>query len=294
MAWTGKISSTTDPTLIIQTPVDQIVRVGKRAPVDVDVIILSNTQLINTLDGDVVKLICKNLTIDNGFTLTTLNRCNGLIIHVEGDLTLNGSISMTSRGSTNSSPSNVNIYDPCTNDLLCTIPSSGGQGGFFGSPHGWPGIGRGTGGGGSATNGYNAGTGTAYSGGSGSGCSQGATGGGKGGDGCGSGAGNPPGTPSGTYGTSGGTGNGGLLVINVKGNILIGSNGIICADGSDGGGNYGPYSDGGGGSGGGSVNIFHTGTYTNNGTIRANGGQGGVADHHGGNGGNGCITITQL
>ena len=56
---------------------------------------------------------------------------------------------------------------------------------------------------------------------------------------------------------------------------------------------------GGGGSGGGSINPFYGGTYTNNGTVRANGGQGGTAsgaatNRNGGAGGNGTVTPTKI
>ena len=52
---------------------------------------------------------------------------------------------------------------------------------------------------------------------------------------------------------------------------------------------------GGGGSGGGAIHIFHKGTYTKFGTIRADGGAGGTGyATPGGNGGNGTINIVQI
>ncbi len=61
-------------------------------------VISSNTEIPSVLDGPTVVQRYRNLTIDNGATLTTSNRCCGLVLVVDGDLTVNGTISMTARG----------------------------------------------------------------------------------------------------------------------------------------------------------------------------------------------------
>lgn len=50
------------------------------------------------LDGDVVVKQYSNLTINAGHTVTTSNRCRGLVIYVNGDCTIHGTLSMTARG----------------------------------------------------------------------------------------------------------------------------------------------------------------------------------------------------
>lgn len=49
-------------------------------------------------DGDMVVLNCRNLTVDAGMTLTTANRCRGLLIYCTGAANINGIVSMTARG----------------------------------------------------------------------------------------------------------------------------------------------------------------------------------------------------
>ena len=58
----------------------------------------SNTNLTSVLDGDVVVMNYQNLTINSGVTLTTSNRCRGLVIYCLGNCTINGTLSMTARG----------------------------------------------------------------------------------------------------------------------------------------------------------------------------------------------------
>ena len=75
---------------------------------------------------------------------------------------------------------------------------------------------------------------------------------------------------------------GGFILIIAKGDITIGSTGVIRANGGN-GGNGGNSAatfasaggGGGGGAGGGVIAIFHKKTYANNGTIQVNGGSGG-------------------
>jgi hypothetical protein len=64
-----------------------------------------NVSLTSTTDGDAVVKQYQSLTVNSGHTLTVSNRCKGLHIYVQGDLVLNGTISMTARGA---SASNAN------------------------------------------------------------------------------------------------------------------------------------------------------------------------------------------
>lgn len=98
-----------------------------------------------------------------------------------------------------------------------------------------------------------------------------------GGNGMYGGTGNPGGNQSGTNGT------GGLLVIYTN---ILNNNGKITSKGSN---SY----DGGGASGGGSVNIFYS-RVEKEGVIDATGGSGTENDRIGGDGGNGCITLTNI
>lgn len=61
-------------------------------------VISADTEIPSTLDGPTVVQRYRNLTINGGCTLTTQYRCCGLVLVVDGDLTISGSISMTARG----------------------------------------------------------------------------------------------------------------------------------------------------------------------------------------------------
>ena len=74
--------------------------------------ISSNTSLTSTVDGPVVVQEYGNLIINSGKTLTVSNRCQGLALYINGDLTVNGTISMTDRGA-NVDPATAG----CVNDL---------------------------------------------------------------------------------------------------------------------------------------------------------------------------------
>ena len=69
---------------------------------DGDLTISSSAQISssfnNVLDGDIVVKNYKSLTVNGGVTLLPLKRCRGLIIYCTGDLTVNGTISMTAKG----------------------------------------------------------------------------------------------------------------------------------------------------------------------------------------------------
>jgi hypothetical protein len=206
-----------------------------------------------------------------------------------------------------------------------TIPRIGANGAPQGSSSGPGNIGSdgnvnnmtgGGGGGGRGDGGATigrGGNGSCFAGGAGSGgarASSSGSGGDYGGAGssasvsCGScngggGAGNPGG--SGQQGGSAGVnGVGGLIILMVGGTLTV--NGSILSDGSQGGsanliGIYTNEGGGGGGSGAGTILLFYKDAYINNGTVRANGGSGGVhsgANNPGGRGGNGYISATKV
>lgn len=77
-------------------------------------VISANTEIPSVQDGPTVVQRYRNLTISYGATLTTSNRCCGLVLVVDGDLTVNGTISMTARGA-NYQPS---VDHRITNELL--------------------------------------------------------------------------------------------------------------------------------------------------------------------------------
>lgn len=52
----------------------------------------------STIDGPPVVKNYQNLTINVGHTMTVTNRCKGLILYVDGDLVINGTLTMTARG----------------------------------------------------------------------------------------------------------------------------------------------------------------------------------------------------
>ena len=104
------------------------------------------------------------------------------------------------------------------------------------------------------------------------------------------GAGNPGGTGL-SSGVKGDDGTGGLLIIYAR-ELKNNSGASITADGSNGGNtSSNALSASGGSSGGGSINIYYKNTYSNSGTLQANGGPRlGHKDHKkSGAGGAGCI-----
>jgi uncharacterized delta-60 repeat protein len=321
-----------------------------------------NVSFASVQDGDVVVKQFTNLTINAGHTVTTSNRCRGLVIYVNGDCTINGTLSMTARGA-NVDPTQPNSIAATgirlarskyganetlsASDLggtglggvgsawrtaeanqlgisgtgrIYTISREGGAGGAarfvpnggtqtsgLSGDTGTNGTGGGASGG-SAHGTSGAGSaGTCFSGGSGGGGANGPAGivagsgspfGGSGGAGAyhasfgtGGGAGNPGGFGY-SPGLSGGTGTGGLLILMVKGNLVIGSSGAIRSEGTPGGSNAAGTNAvaSGGGSGGGRIIVLHSGTISQTGTISANGILGGGSAP----GGNGAITIDRI
>ncbi|WP_320175803.1 hypothetical protein [Maridesulfovibrio sp.] len=65
---------------------------------DGDAVIAADTALPSTLNGDIVVKNYKSLTVDAGATLTVDKPCRGLMIYVDGDCTINGTISMNGKG----------------------------------------------------------------------------------------------------------------------------------------------------------------------------------------------------
>jgi len=231
-----------------------------------------------------------NLTINSGQVIIPPVRKLFTVVYVNGNLVINGSIKMTSRGANHSgggnsggyiAPQNIKLITGTYSSVTdATIPQTGGSGGAAQSGHGQTGangnsITRGSGGGGSgasspATSGAGA-SGTCFTGGSGgggadngtaqSGVENGGSGGHAGGANAGGGAGNPAGNSNGSSATQN-TGTGGTLIVYCTGTIS--GSGSIEAKATDGGQPSGGYR-GGGGAGGGIIQVF-----CNSGTISTN------------------------
>jgi hypothetical protein len=285
----------------------------------------------STSDGPPVIKNFSSLFISRSVVISPTNRCRGMLIFVDGDAIISGSLRMTARGASaaGADSSFTTVNPPYLGDYwsaqlfpsssyLSRVFAAGAAGGptspaAGAGPVGSAGTngrsgGGGAGGGSGPASGGAGSAGTSYSGGSG--------GGGGGGGGAGSaaspnggaggngntfgagGAGNPGGTsPS---GNAGGNGTGGLLILIVRGNLKIGPNGSISSNGIA-GGNFSSspsQSGGGGGSGGGIIYIYYGGILTNNGTVTASGGSGGTAgptnSYAGGSGGAGTSVLLKL
>jgi hypothetical protein len=251
-----------------------------------------------------------NLTINSGQTLIPSVRKLFTVVYVTGNLTVNGSISMTARGANHSGTGDSGGSTTAVAIRLGTgtfsavvnpqIAAAGGAGGAVrtttGANNGTAGASGTTGGGGSgyAFSGGTGGSGSAgtcFTGGSGGGGGNGGVGtnagenGGKGGNAAGGatngGTGNPGGDKgSGAFAEVGNDGTGGTLIVIVEGSLS--GSGTIVSNGTD-----ARRADSGripgGASGGGSVNVFFGTNPSNVVTVTANGGQGNT----GGNGGNG-------
>jgi hypothetical protein len=285
----------------------------------------------STQDGSPVIKNFSSLFISRSVIVSPTRRCRGMLIFVDGDATISGSLRMNGRGAsavgTDASFSVIN--PPYLGDYWSTqlFPSAsylsrvfaagsgGGAGGGTSNGVGNPGFagglgrsGGGGGGGGSLSNTGGVGvSGTSYSGGSGGGAgcgnpagngSAGTANGGAGGNGVtnsGGGAGNP----NGSGGSQTADGTGGLLILIVRGNLRIGPNGSITSNGSA-GNNAGAIATAGagGGSGGGVLYVYYGGTLTNNGTVTATGGSGGTGSPFGGgaggSGGAGTAIISRI
>jgi hypothetical protein len=276
----------------------------------------------STQDGAPVVKNFSSLFISRSVVVSPTRRCRGMLIFVDGDATISGSLRMTGRGASavGVDASFTTINPPYLGDYWSTqlfpsasylsrvfaVGAAGGSSG--GNPVGLPGstgiLGRSGGGGsggnsgigtaGPSTAGLGA-AGTSFSGGSGGGGSSPYSNGGNattfGGAGGPSPSAGGAGNPNGAGGTAVGEGTGGLLILIVRGNLKIGPNGSIAANGIA--GNTG--SGGGGGSGGGILYVYYGGTLTNNGTATASGGAGGApGPRDGGAGGAGTAIISKL
>jgi hypothetical protein len=72
----------------------------------------SSTNFTASTDGDMVVRNYTTMTINSGVTVTTNTRCKGLLIFVQGNCTINGTLSMTARG-------------PNTNATSAGVPATG-------------------------------------------------------------------------------------------------------------------------------------------------------------------------
>ena len=238
----------------------------------------------NADNSSALIIVNGDLTINSGQTFAPSVRKLFTVLYVTGNLTVNGTISMSALGANSTAVTSNDIaiatgtYNVVGGGTITgpKVPGTGGAGAASrtttGQTSGTSGSAGGSGGGGGGT--FAAGsvgtvgtgsTGTAFSGGSGSGAligtgstSNAGTNGGAGSDGFSTGtsapggAGNPGGkaVPA-NAAYDGGTGTGGTLIIICEG-TLFGS-GTISANGVAGGTNT---TNIGGGSGGGSVTIF--------------------------------------
>lgn len=236
-----------------------------------------------------------NLTINSGQTFKPSNRKLWTVMYVDGNLTLNGEISMTHRGANHSGTSAVDMriidgtYSSVSNPQ---VPATGGAGKSNATSNNASAGNTGTNGGtGAGGNGHNSDTprtgtgggasasGTSFGGGSGGGGVDGCTSntaaasnGGRGGHSCGEraggGAGNPGGNGGPLGGSSGGSGTGGVLIIFCTGSIS--GSGTLSAHGAN-GGTWSGHHRAGGGSGGGSITVVSS-SNSFSGSIAANGG----------------------
>ena len=271
--------------------------------------------------GETVELACaidqeqiykqyKNLTIETGGVLKPANRCNGMVLLVQGDLTINGTISVDKCAPLANAMEEFALNVPQLKLCSKVIGGKGGDGGTSApiANYGKGGIGGAghrlgggfaAGGGGISTIGYGGeggdteprpkagdtipavgtnGDGVNGAGGGAQGVSAAGTAysvvGGNGFGG--SGANVVDGASA--NGNAGDGYAGGAVFIFVGGNVYIGETGLITANGGNGAdGVVCTYvrSGGGGGAGGGIIVLAYNGYYENHGTLRANGGLGG-------------------
>lgn len=279
----------------------------------------------STLDGDPVIKNFSTLFISESLLVSPTNRCKGMLIFVDGDCTISGTLSMTAKGASSIgqdasfnpiNPPNLGYY---WNDIVFpsssyrsfvfstgsagssnTVGTTGSNGRslqLLGSGSGYSG-GGGSGGSGASPNLFSGGSGsagTSFSGGAGGGGGGfGPSGFGPGGHAAlnggagGAAAGGGAGNPGGT--PNGGEGTGGLLILMVKGNLYIGPSGSIRSNGSNGGNSTITNCGGGGGSGGGVMYIYYGKSFASSSSspsITVSGGIGGAGSGSGLKGGDG-------
>jgi hypothetical protein len=260
-----------------------------------------NVSLTSTTDGDAVVKQYQSLTVNSGHTLTVSNRCKGLHIYIQGDLVLNGTISMTARGASASNANQIVSQKRLWNGIFSleeyqilnnlyssfqdiTISSSSANGGNSVTKIG------------SYAHGNNGSNGTSLfqCGGGGSGAAYGNTATGQSGRGGNS-----------TF-FSGGSGSGGVMVnssslTSLQGSDVGGSGsaGLSSYSGFGGGGGAGNPGGSGQGTGssagssgtGGQLIIMVGGQISGNGVIESKGSNGGGGYSGGGGSGGGCIVV---
>lgn len=296
------------------TPIDPIFGDGSLG----DIVLSANFNIpVPVPHQSILELQYKTLTINPGVIMRAVAHNAGLIIRVQGNCTINGTIDQSGLAP----KTNANNTYPYPAQLVCGNGGNGGKGGHYQPKYGGTPKPSGAGGIAMLKRPYGGGWGAGASSGVGGGstaanatggdtsgitlsipdtalfkrgptqASPGTNGGGgsggmiNGGDGPG-GAGGHSGGSSG--GGGGGAGNyaGGVILLYVGGNLTIAGN--ILADGHAGGvGGQGYYNDetyqengsggGGGGGGGGAIYMLYNGSYTNTGLLRVNGGAGGAA-----------------
>lgn len=153
-----------------------------------------DVNFVSTLDGNPVVKQYTSVTINVGHTVTTTNRCKGLWIYCLGDVTINGTLTMTARGAAATGSNVTNAYSASKAGVdtlfrINDVGSSGGSGsgrstrsgstGNNGSSTVGVGLvqlttgGGGSGGGPSSAAAGSGGTGTSYGGGTGGGATFG-------------------------------------------------------------------------------------------------------------------------
>lgn len=285
-----------------------------------------------TIDPDtlIAPLMCRRLVVDGGL-LTVNAACKGMYLWPKSyELKNGGGISMTGKGCGGTVASDLNIHDLLPRALKARLSRSllaayalkalgaaggaarvgGGVGNAGAAATAWQ---SGGGGSGSVLNsgtGGKGGRGGPFHGGGGGGgiTNSGAThygtapidatDAGAGGDGytspgdmCAGGAGIPPGVGNNTGGATDDGGNGAAApLIIFAPSHLIAAGCVIQSDGLVGGSSA---HNCGGSNGGGIVGLIWRDTYTNNGTVRANGGAAAVGGVNGGPGGAGSVNVAQ-
>ena len=101
---------------------------------DGDVTISADTELGTTEDGDILVKNYGNLTIDAAKTLTVDNRCRGLVLFVDGNLVVNGTISMTARGAW-ADPVGGHYVDKATGTIMSDFCVDWARSQHFINPH---------------------------------------------------------------------------------------------------------------------------------------------------------------
>ena len=221
---------------------------------DGDVTYSANTNFTSTLNGAAVVMNYKSLIVNSGVTLTTSNRCRGLVIYVQGDCTINGTVTMSAKGCT-SAGQDIFISRGASSASWSDLPAEiirSFRIPALGAALGAAGAGGATGGGGGGGAGYNGAAGSSFAGGAGGG---GGSSGGSGGS-AGTGHGGVGGTGqasnnAGGYG-GGGSGGGSVNIAYVTQGTWSAGYSIVASGGAGGGGGaYVGGSPAGGGGGGG-------------------------------------------